>query len=508
MCTRSLSIFSFLLVIFSCQSISESLDSRVTEIHSSFEELYEQGRFNGNVLIAEKGKIIYEKSFGYADFDKKTRLHTDNLFNIASVSKIMTAVSIMILEEQNRLSLDDTVQQYLPEFPYGHIRIEHLLTHTSGLPLIQRQPLKKELERKGFSNQQVLELIAKTKPELYFEPGTSVEYANTNFLILALLVEEVSGLGFNEFLVHHIFEKAEMQNSFLKKKRIPLSHKSQIVSYYRRPVWLSNDFQSVDTLAGNLADMATYGNNYGESAIYTTARDLLNFHVALQNGTLLTPQSLKKMYTPFTLIHGDEYALHASSNYPAEAGLGWKVAKDSTAGKVVFHAGGFRGGRSFFIRNTSKDQCVIVLTNNEETNFHTFTFPMRALNQRSYELDKRSLARMYATDLSLNGAESARKLFYAYQDSGAFTSLISWDFEEIGTELLEKGRIKDAIAHYTLYAEVFPDEYSWALLGDAYLLADETEKAKQSFKKSLSFNPDYPAAREALEKIGQDESKN
>lgn len=491
-------LFPLLFLLFACDQEAES---RLLKIDELMQTLSEQEQFNGNILIAEKGKIIYEKSLGFADYDKKIPLTSDRLFNIASVSKTFTAVLIMILEERKLLDLDDNITKYLPELPYKDIKIRNLLTHTSGLPLIQRQPLKKALEGKGFDNRQVLALFEKRKPQLQFSPGSDFLYANTNFLFLALIVEEVSGKSFPEFLDENVFKELNMNDTFLKEKRVPAGRKDRIVSYYRRPTWLTSDFQHIDTLHENIEDLRTYGNNYGESAIYTTTRDLLKFHFALQNHTLLSKASLEKMYAPFKMNTQKAYRINVESNYPAVSGLCWRVAKDSSQGKIVFHSGGFRGGRSFFVRNLEKDQCIIMLTNNEETDRYNFTSPMRILNNESYTSDPISLARVFAKELSIHGIEKARRKYHDLKEQPGFKPMSDWDFEEIGSELLEKNRIADAVGHYALYTETFPDKYSYALLGEAYLLNGNKAKAKLCFEQSLEFDPEYADAKKALEKM-------
>lgn len=477
------------------------LAQQVNEIEKVFSALNQKGRFSGNILIAEKGEVVFEKSFGFSNRSKKIPLRANNIFNIASVSKTITAIATMQLVEQGLLCLDDDITTYLTDLPYINITVKHLLSHTSGLPKVQIQPFRKEISRKGYTNKEILRTYARIAPKPYFDSGADYNYANTNYIFLALIIEKVSGKDFNAFLKHNIFDVCKMKETHLFERRVPQQFKERVVDYYRKPNWLSDRFQNVDSLAENIEDAATFDEVYGASSIHTTARDLLKFHNALQNGTLLSNRSLQKMYNPLQLSNKLAYTIDAASNYTSLLGLGWKIAQDSTKGKIVYHAGGFQGGRSFFIRNIEKDQCVIILTNNEETDRYTFTSPMRILNEASYQLDKISLPRLFSNEYLKNGINSALERYRKYEKEDDYTSFISWDFEEIGTELLETKDYEAAIRVFELYTIKFPDEYSWSMLGDAYLLFGNKLKALKCFKQSLAHNSEFEHSRQAVHEI-------
>lgn len=486
----------FFLVLTSCNA---QADKRVAQIDQVLEDLHQDQGFNGNILIAEKGEILYEKSFGYANFESGEKLKSTSIFNIASVSKLFTVGSIMLLEEENLVNIKDKVNLYLSDFPYADITIEHLLTHSSGLPRIQSQPFRKEIEGKGYSNQEIKDIFIKIAPPQHFRSGTNYYYTNTNYLLLALIIEKVSKQSFNDFLVSQIFHKSDMRETFLRKRRVPQHRKEDLVSYYHQPFWLSGNFQDVSQSERRISDDETFSNDYGFSEIRTTTRDLLKFHTALQSGTLLKKESLAKMYTYHYLEDQKEYTVDAKSNYPSYRGLGWCIAKESP--DIVYHSGGSIGGRSFFIRNIEKDQCIIILTNNQEMNRYNFTFPMRVLNAAEYQLDPISLPRAFCKVYLKNGILAALSFYEEKSQEANYTPFVDFDFEEIGAELVEQQDVEAAIAIYKLYVEAFPDEYSWELLGEAYLLDNKVSEAKRCLKKSLSINPEYKSALESLAKI-------
>ncbi len=488
-----------LSVLLLCVSCYSQGDTRINEINDVLENLHFNERFNGNILIAEKGKIIYEKSFGYADLEKGNILNKNSIFNIASVSKVFTVSGIMLLEEEAKLNLNDKVTKYLPGFPHKNVTIKNLLTHSSGLIRMQSQPFRKLIEGKGYSNSQIKDTYIDSAPDLHFEAGTNYFYSNTNYMFLALIIEHVSNQDFNQFLKERIFEKAEMNETFLRKKRVPKENNNRIVSNYVRSKWLSIDFQNVDNLDTKISDDLTFGNDYGASSIYTTTRDLFKFHTALQNGILLKTESLEKMYSPNYLYSNKGYTVDSKSNYPSLRALGWCVAKDNS--NIVYHAGGIIGARSFFIRNLEKDQCIIILTNNQEMNRYNFTFPMKILNQQNYKLDPISLPREFCTEYLKNGIDSAVIFYQKNIDNTKYKPFVDFDFEEIGSELIDKKDSKATIEVSKLYVKAFSDEFSWELLGNAFLLDNNVEEAKKSLTKSLEINPNHEGALETLKRI-------
>lgn len=491
-----------LLIVTSCQRKG---DERILQIDNILTTLHAENSFNGNVLIAEEGEIIYEKSFGLSSIENNIPLDSKSIFNIASVSKTFTGVCILMLEERGLLNLNNNINLYFPEFPYPNITVENLLTHTSGLYRIQSSLIRDRIDQKGYTNQEILNVFQEVRPEPYFEAGTDYKYANTNYILLALIVEKVANTSFNEFIETNIFEKAGMTNTFLKKRRVPDNLGAKLVTYYRKPKWLSNTLVSIDTLAVDLAERLTFVNNYGESAIHTTVLDLFKYHTSIQNGDLLSETSVAKMYTPFKLKNEKEYTINPASNYPAQVGLTWRIAKDETEGKTVFHAGGFRGGRAFFIRNITKNQCIILLTNNDLTDRYTFTTPMRILNGQSYLTDKKSLAKYFSIEYTKNGIEAALKIYREFETNEDYKPFVTWDFEEIGNELNEAQDYKAVIELYKLYVEAFPDEYSWELLGQAYAHDGNILQARQCLEKALESNPQHQSASEMLRELTVDE---
>ncbi|WP_350287423.1 serine hydrolase [uncultured Croceitalea sp.] len=461
-------------------------------------KLHNERGFNGTVLISEEDAVIYEKSFGNADYKTQVPLSEKSIFNIASVSKTFTVVAIMILEEKGLLRLDDDIKKYFPELPYENITIKNLLSHTSGLRRVQSNPFRKLIEGKGNTNNEIITAYIEAAPLLKFESGTSYFYANTNYYLLALIIEQISNQNYNSFITSRIFKKAGMNETFLKSKRVPNSKKRNIVTNHSKPSWLSTNLRSTKNTKVELSDSATFGEAYGASEIHTTAKDLFKFHSALQKRILLKSTTLKKMYQPYVLTNTD-YTVDEASNYPSHRALGWCVSKEHP--EILYHSGGTYGTRSFFIRNIDKDQSIIILTNNQNMNRYNFTFAMRLLNNETYTLDPISLPRVFCSKYLEIGIQAALKTYKTHREDDRYKAFVSWDFEEIGQELLARDDAKAAIELFRLYTEEFPDEYSWESLGNAFLADNQLKKAKDCYLKSIEINPKYASAIRALKAL-------
>mgnify|MGYP001546062255 CR=1 FL=1 len=169
--------------------------------------------FNGNVLVAKNGKIIFQKSFGYADFDTKRLLNDSSVFELASVSKQFTAMGILLLVEKGKIKLSDSLRKFFPQLPYHNITIRNMLTHTSGLPAYDNEMALKWDHKKIAFNKDVINFLAKEKPPIRFQPGKKWEYSNTAFVLLASIIEKVSGQSFKNYMAENIFTPLGMTHS-------------------------------------------------------------------------------------------------------------------------------------------------------------------------------------------------------------------------------------------------------------------------------------------------------
>jgi CubicO group peptidase (beta-lactamase class C family) len=312
--------------------------------------------FSGVVLVAQRGQPVYVKSFGYRDFETQALLDTASVFELASVSKAFTAMIIMMLEEEGRLSYEDSVGKFIPALPYRGVSIRHLLNHTSGLPDYQAVMDQHWDKSQVASNEDNIAYLIQYHPEKNFNPGEKYEYSNTGYMLLASIAEKASGQDFLQLLQDRIFSPLRMSMTRVRTK----TEKDKLPNMAWGHIWVEErgTFVKADSFpAFNYT--IWLGNRKGPGRISSTARDMLRWDRALYGTQLVSEETLTEAFTPAKLNDG------TSSFY----GFGWDLEQDSTLGKVVRHSGDNPGYKTHFIRFLDRDYTVIVLCNNAHDKF-------------------------------------------------------------------------------------------------------------------------------------------
>ncbi|MFD1258054.1 serine hydrolase domain-containing protein [Mucilaginibacter terrae] len=314
------------------------------EIDAFMKHLHQKSAFNGNVLVAKKGKIIYEGAFGWANHLTRDSLKLGSKFELASVSKTMTGTAIMILWEQGKLKLDQDVRDFYPNFPYEGITIRLLLTHRSGMMnyvyfvdgLYRSQHLD---QKKGITNKAVMDLIAQYKPAPFNKPNLRFLYNNSNYMVLGSIIEKVTGMPYSQFMQENIFKPAGMTHTAVYSKAVYDKIPVDVVGHDRNS-WRYS-------VAQNFLDGPV-----GDKGIYSTIADLYLFDQALKAGKLIKAATQDSAYT------GRNTALRGHFNY----GYGWRIF-EGPGEKVVYHTGWWHGFRHIFLRDLKNDVTIILLGN-------------------------------------------------------------------------------------------------------------------------------------------------
>jgi CubicO group peptidase (beta-lactamase class C family) len=328
--------------------ISEKFKGLAYRLDTLFCKMADCNSFNGSVIVSKNGEVIYQKAFGYADKESKTPLTDTTMFQLASVSKVITATSVLMLVEKGLVKLEDPFANYFPEFPYPEITVKHLLAHRSGLPnylyflndLVSNKTIK-------LSNRDVLDLMIERKPALYLKPNKAFNYCNTNYALLALLVEKVSGRTFSNFLQEEIFSPLGMKHSGTILS-MDVFEKSISKPYDQK--WKPIEIDASDYVVG-------------DKSIYSTPFDLFLFSEALYQQKLLNAETQELAFSALS----KEKKL---SNY----GLGWRMRdfKDAEK-KEVYHNGWWHGYRTAFHRRLKDKVTIVVLSNQlNRTAYHTW----------------------------------------------------------------------------------------------------------------------------------------
>ncbi len=339
-------LFFFLIFInFCAQAQEQSIDN----------VLNGQKYFSGVLLIADNGKAIYHKAFGYREFANKTPLRPSDIFELASVSKQFTAMIIMMLKEKGSLNYDDPVEKYI-NIPYKGITIRHLLTHTSGLPDYLGIMDKYWDKTKVAGNEDCIEYLNKYAPPKLFEPGAKYNYSNTGYLILASIAEKASGKNFIDLSRKWIFRPLKIKKTNIRT----IEEKKATKNFAIGHIYVKERDQYIRADSFPSSDYTIWlGNRKGPGRISSTAANLLKWDKALYTEKLVKPSTLAEAFTPMKLNDG------SFSNY----GFGWMLRTDSILGKIVYHIGDNPGYKTQIIRYIDKKKTIILLNNNAHTGF-------------------------------------------------------------------------------------------------------------------------------------------
>ncbi|MDH7461275.1 serine hydrolase [Chitinophagaceae bacterium 26-R-25] len=481
---KKIAAFLLLLIIATANVLAQS---KKQALDKYFTALHDNQRFNGNVLVADNGKIVYEKSFGYADFANK-KLNTNNTqFCIASITKTFTATGIFQLYEKGKLNIDDPVNKYLPAFPYPEIRIRHLLSHTSGLPPYDKffDSLRLAHPDTVFTNKDIVARYAALKLPLKYQPGDNATYENVNYIFLSLIIESITGIPYAEYIKKNVFEPAGMTKTFFPKATfyhyLP-EEKTNLAETYNYPFVYSTAMQKTDTIKF----IADYWQNYqfkGFGEIITTTEDLLKYDQALYNGKLLSDATLAKAYTLTKLNNGKDS--------PVEIGLGWKVYNDNPFGQVVGHTGGLIGLSAVFLRNITRHQTVIVIDNTQNRTEDVGGDALKILNGGKAVPLAKSAAREYGRTLVSKGIEDANTDLVAMKKDSAHYSLVETEFNILGYDLMANNKLNLALEVFKTNMQLFPQSWNvYDSYGEALLQNGQKDEAIKMYKKSVELNPE------------------
>lgn len=342
----------FLVLLFFSTTVFAQTHTQ--KLDSLFNALYNQKQFHGNVLIAKKGEIVYQKSFGLSNESTKEPLNQYTSFELASVSKQFTAMAIVLLKSKGQLSYDDKITKYLPTLKkYGDVTIKQLLQHTSGIPdyMAVLDSVWTD-STKIATNKDVISILAKLEPEPLFAPGKKWTYSNTGYVLLASIVEKVSGTDFSQFLTKHIFLPLNMKNSFVYNRRQhPRKIKNSALGYIYDSTLKRNMLP--DSIPGMSNYVYCLDGIVGDGMVNSSATDLLLWDRALANGKLVKGELLKEIFTPGVLTNGEE----------VDYGFGWTLDNQPPIGKIASHSGSWPGFITYIERDLDKDITIIMLQN-------------------------------------------------------------------------------------------------------------------------------------------------
>ncbi|SFZ92631.1 CubicO group peptidase, beta-lactamase class C family [Flaviramulus basaltis] len=324
------SLFFFLITLVQAQNLESKIDQLL-------EAKYKPNEPGATALVYKNGKVIYRKAFGNSNLELDVPMKPENIFEIGSITKQFTSVSILMLVEQGKLNLDDEITKFIPDYPtHGKtITIHHLLTHTSGIKSYTSMNLMK-IARTDMSPTELIDYF-KNEP-MDFDPGESYRYNNSGYILLGYIIEKISGKSYADFIDENIFKKLGMYSSHYGSNKTII--KNRAYGYQNQ----NNTYTNADYISLTLP--------YAAGSLMSNVDDMLKWQQAVNSNTLISKSSLEKAYTNYTLNNGEKL------NY----GYGWSLNAINDI-PTIEHGGGIFGYTTMGVNVPSKNVYVIVLTN-------------------------------------------------------------------------------------------------------------------------------------------------
>ncbi len=466
-------ISSMLLLFSACTSKYNP------EYDQLMQSVYKQGQFNGNVLILKDGKIVYKNAMGIGNIDPIDSLDLNSRFRLASVSKQFTATGIMKLAECGALNYEQDLRDFIPELPYDGISIRHLLNHTSGIPDYERllnANWKPELSYKDpkriiSGNDDIINSLVEMHPPMRFEPGEKYEYSNTGYVLLASIIERVSGRTFAEYLKEQIFDPAGMKNTCVYKYVLADS-----LSIPNRVYGYKLDLNGRDHIS---TDYHYINPVQGDGGVYSTVGDMLKWDRVLYGDKILSDASRKEVFSPAILNNGD------TSWY----GFGWRIKTSPTGKKVLEHSGRWVGFLTHFYREIEENNCIIILTNHSSRYIRDIVNELKhILHDQEWQIPKITIAEKIAPVLLDQGVDAAIALFKDLHTNNAS----DYNFDEyylrsLGYNLLNMDLHHEALQVFLLNRDMYPASARvYDCLSNAYQTLGDTLNSTRNKNKAQS----------------------
>jgi CubicO group peptidase (beta-lactamase class C family) len=438
-------------------------------------------QFNGAVLVAENGKVIFKKGYGMANMEWNIPVETDTRFRLGSITKQFTSMLILQLVQDGKIKLEGKLTDYLPDYRKDtgdRITIHQLLNHTSGIPSYTGLPtFFQEIMRNPYGVSDFVKKYA--SGDLEFDPGTKWNYNNSGYFLLGAIVERVTGKPYEQVLKERICDPIGMKNTGYDHFETILAKRA--AGYEKRPGGYAN---------APYLDMSL---PYAAGSLYSTVEDLYLWDQALYTEKLLSAQLKELMYKP------------GMGNYA----YGWFVRKPPLGAQdelvaIIEHGGGINGFNTLITRMPESKNLIVLLNNTGGTKLGEMSQKIAGiLFGKPYKAPLRDIADTLFDTVVEKDVQAAIK---QYRELKA-TQKDAYDFSErqlngLGYQLMQMKRVKDAIEIFKLNVEMFPQGFNtYDSLGEAYMENGDKSLAIQNYKKSLELNPKNTAAVEKLKKL-------
>ena len=438
-------------------------------------------QFNGAVLVAENGKVIFKKGYGMANMEWNIPIEPDTKFRLGSITKQFTSMLILQLVQEGKIKLDGKLTDYLPDYRKDtgdRITVHQLLNHTSGIPSYTGLPnFFQEISRNPYGVSDFVKKYA--SGDLDFEPGSKFSYNNSGYFLLGAIVERITGKPYEQVLKERVFEPLGMKNTGYDHSDTIIAKRA--AGYEKRPGGFIN---------APYLDMSL---PYAAGSLYSTVEDLYLWDQALYTDKLLSAQLKESMYKP------------GLSNYA----YGWVIRKAPLGAQdeqvqIIEHGGGINGFNTVITRMPESKNLIVLLNNTGGTKLGEMSQKIAGiLFGKPYKAPARDIADALFTTVTEKDVQTA---ITQYRELKA-TQKDAYDFSEgqlngLGYRLMQMKRVKDAIEIFKLNVEMFPQGFNtYDSLGEAYMENGDKTLAIQNYKKSVELNPKNTAAADKLKKL-------
>lgn len=444
----------------------------------------EYGQFNGSVLVAKNGEVIYKKGFGLANMEWGIPNQPNTKHRLGSITKQFTAMLIVQLAAEGKLELDAPVSTYLPDYPQPNadkITIHHLLTHTSGIPnYTSFRTFMREDSRDHFSPEEFVRIFADST--LIFTPGERFSYSNSGYFLLGVIIEKITGKPYEQALQENIFTPFKMNDT-------GYDHHSTIIKN-RASAYEKNGSEYVN------ADYIDMSIPYAAGSLYSTVEDLYLWDQALYTNQLLDKKHMDLVFTK----HIPAFGLHY--------GYGWVIGNEPVGNtndslEVISHGGGINGFNTLIERVPSDKSLILLFNNTGGAPLNDMGVAINGIiHGKSYDLPKKSVASSLLEVILEKGITAGLVHYNDIKDVDTH-ALNEREMNNAGYQLLQADKVKEAKAVFKLNVEAFPASSNvYDSYAEALMLEGEDELAIENYKKSIELNPANQNGIDMLEKLG------
>jgi len=440
--------------------------------------------FNGSVLVAHEGEVIYKNGFGFANMEWEVPNKADTKYRIASVTKPFTSMLVMQLVAENKIDLHTPISKYLTDYPKANadqITVHHLLSHTAGIvrDYDDNIPIAKYPDR-----QRPARLVQEFWAlPLEFAPGNRFAYSNSGYMVLAYLIETITGETYETILNQKILEPLAMHHTGVDKHRSLLKNRAD--GYFKG----FGDYFNTDY--ADLSNIPGVGN------IYSTVEDMFLWDQALYTNKLLPQNYMDLLFTKY-VVDGD---------YGGSHGYGWElkpkpIGNTSETVETIGHSGSMQGFCALFTRIPSSNSTIIFLNNTGRAYLNAMTTAITGiLNDTTYDFPRKPLAKFMQEVIKKEGVTKGVQYYKEHQDDADYY-ISENELIVAGYRLLQAGNAADAAEVFKLSTEVFPDrDNPYDSYAEALLAVGDTINSVKNYKKSLELNPNNNNAKEMLKKL-------